>query len=142
MIRCYTIGYGNRSFESFTGLLDKKGISLIVDVRSYPYSDRKEFNAEYLASELPKREIRYHQCPRLGGLRKIPYREFMHSGEFKTALDELYELIRDSGKTGIALMCAEKNPWAGHRRFIAEALEKRGVRVIHIIENGQTPILP
>lgn len=142
MLTCYTIGYGNRNLGEFTRLLKENMISRIVDVRSYPHSEREDFNAESLAEALPKEEIMYVHYPRLGGLRKIAYQEFMKSEDFKTALEGLFELIRNSEKdeTAIAIMCAEKNPRNCHRRFVAEALEKKGVRVVHIIEAKQTPL--
>jgi len=140
---CHTIGYGNRSFEEFIELLRKHGISHLVDVRSYPHSGREEFNVEYLMEELPKREFRYIACPHLGGIRKIQYQKYMKSEEFGNTISRLYSLIQkaENANTGIAIMCAEKNPRNCHRNYIAQELEKKGVRMVHIIEPGQTPLI-
>lgn len=140
---CHTIGYGNRSFEEFIGLLRKHGISHLIDVRSYPHSEREEFNAEYLMAEFPKRELKYTSCPELGGIRKIPYPEYMKTAEFEKTVSRLHSLIKkvNNENTGIALMCAEKNPRNCHRHFISQELEKRGVRMIHITEPGQTSLI-
>ncbi|MDK2892308.1 DUF488 domain-containing protein [Methanohalophilus sp.] len=139
---CYTIGYGNRSFEEFIGLLRKHGISHLIDVRSYPHSEREEFNLEYLMAELPKRELKYVHCPQIGGIRMIPYQKFMESADFGDAISVLYSIIEKANNenTGIALMCAEKNPRYCHRHFISQELEKREVRIIHITEPGQTSL--
>ncbi|MBP2030523.1 uncharacterized protein (DUF488 family) [Methanohalophilus levihalophilus] len=139
---CHTIGYGNRSFEDFFKLLCKHEISHVIDVRSYPHSEREEFNAEYLMAELPKRELKYTSCPHLGGIRKIPYHKYMESKDFEKAISLLYSMIEKENQenAGIALMCAEKNPRNCHRHFIAQELEKRGVRMIHITEPGQTSL--
>jgi uncharacterized protein (DUF488 family) len=34
----------------------------------------------------------------------------------------------------LAFLCAEKNPWECHRRFIAEELARRGLDVRHIVD--------
>ena len=140
---CHTIGYGNRSFEEFSDLLRNYKISHLVDVRSYPDSGRDDFNSERLATELPKRELKYISCPQLGGIRKIPYHEFMKSAEFENSISRLQSLIKriENDNSGIVLMCAEKKPRNCHRHYIAQELEKRGVRVIHIIEPGQTSLI-
>jgi uncharacterized protein (DUF488 family) len=52
---------------------------------------------------------------------------------FEEGLNTLEAIVRL--KTTV-VMCAEKLPWKCHRRFIAQQLEKRGCKVIHLIDKG------
>jgi len=56
----YTIGYGNRSFNEFVGLLRLYDIKFLVDVRSQPYSRFKP--------EFSKGKYVFHLL--VGGLQK------------------------------------------------------------------------
>lgn len=136
---CYTIGYGNNIFNEFLNRLLDNTIKIVVDVRSYPQSQRPEFNAENLKVKLPENEIVYCHYPLLGGMGKRSYIEYMESADFRKGFaDLLYQINRKADNdTKIALMCAEKNPRNCHRRHIAEKLEKEGIMVIHLTDPGQ-----
>ncbi len=59
-IPVYTIGYGNRPFSEFVGLLRHYSIQFLVDIRSQPYSRFKpEFSKEQLEKQLKQCGIRY-----------------------------------------------------------------------------------
>ncbi|ADE36102.1 DUF488 domain-containing protein [Methanohalophilus mahii] len=136
---CYTIGYGNSIFNEFLNRLLDNSVKIVIDVRSYPQSQRLEFNAENLKMKLPENEIVYYHYPLLGGRGKRSYIEYMKSADFmKGFADLLYQIKRSADNdTKIALMCAEKNPRNCHRRHIAERLEKEGIKVMHLTETGQ-----
>jgi uncharacterized protein (DUF488 family) len=55
----------------------------------------------------------------------------MNSEIFRRGMAEL-EQIACQGPS--VFMCAEKNPWQCHRRFIAQELGQRGWRVLHILD--------
>lgn len=67
---------------------------------------------------------------KLGGYRREGYERYMESGVFNEALSKLIEL---ASSTRLCILCLESDPRWCHRRFIAEALAKRGVEVVHII---------
>ena len=56
----YTIGYAPHTLDSFINALKKHSITILVDVRSSPYSQFKsEFNREFLQAQLNKVKILY-----------------------------------------------------------------------------------
>lgn len=134
-MRLYTVGHSSRKLHEFVDLLRSYGIELLVDVRSYPKSSRfPHFGKEVLKVALEKEGIAYIHIPALGGMRKVSYREYMKSEEFRNGIAELIKL---SGETKTAFMCAEKD-WRGcHRRFIAKALVRKGIEVIHILDTNR-----
>jgi uncharacterized protein (DUF488 family) len=86
---CYTIGYGNSIFNEFLNRLQDNSIKIVVDVRSYPQSQRPEFNAENLEVKFPENEIAYYHYPLLGGMGKCSYIEYMKSADFRKGFTDL-----------------------------------------------------
>jgi len=127
----YTAGYGNRQFNEFVALLTENKITLVIDVRSKPYSGWNGcYNKPYLMRNMPMRYWSWGEdC--LGGMEDVP------KEAFQIAIDEIVMLSRQER---ICLMCSEKQAEPSrylkegcHRwRVIAPALEKRGVTVIHL----------
>ena len=142
----FTVGHSNRSWEEFVTLVTAHGIAAIADVRRFPGSRRlPQFNDANLAKELPKCGIAYLPFPGLGGRRKPnpdsintgwrndsfrAYADYMQTGEFATALDEL---IDAASRRPTAVMCAEAVPWRCHRSLIADAMIVRGWRVLDVM---------
>lgn len=125
-----TAGTGNRSFNDLVRLFCENGVTLIIDVRSKPYSGwNAQFNKPYLQKHLPMRYWAWGDV--LGGLEDIP------AHVFEMAVDEVVMLARQER---ICLMCSELRaeptktlPTGCHRwRVIAPALERRGIRVVHL----------
>lgn len=52
--------------------------------------------------------------------------------------EALAELREVAGRLRTAFMCTERVPWRCDRMHIADALDERGWRVLHIIEAGRT----
>lgn len=129
----FTIGHSTRGFEEFCRVLKKYGVELLVDVRRFPSSKNyPHFNREFLEKELEKMGVEYiFLGNELGGYREGGYGEFSKTEEFRKAVDELIETGK--GKNA-CIMCAEWNPHACHRKYIAQALAERGIPVIHIID--------
>ncbi|WP_406657829.1 DUF488 domain-containing protein [Methanolobus sp. ZRKC2] len=136
---CYTIGYGNRSFDEFLEILLENRITNLVDIRRYPQSTFEDFNKESLEKALPKNGIRYVHCEGVGGMRDSKYVEYMGTDEFRSSFEKLQELISRVKESGgrIVLMCAEKNPKGCHRHYLSNKLEENNVEVIHLVEPGQ-----
>lgn len=133
MPKIFTVGYGNRKFDDFVGLLEHFGVELIIDVRRFPTSKWPEFVKENLQRTLPTKGIGYVHIRELGGYRG-GYSAYTRTHEFKQALVELMKLAREKPS---AIMCVESSPSACHRRFIARELKKRRWKVVHVVGKGK-----
>lgn len=132
----YTIGTSTRRLREFVEALNYYQIERVIDVRHYPTSSRfPHFKRERLCRSLPRNQIDY-AClgEKLGGFRPGGYEAYMKTPEFEEGMKELERLAREKPT---AFFCAEKLFWRCHRRFIADALIKRGWEVYHIIEKGR-----
>ncbi len=147
-LSCYTIGHSNHNYQIFFDLLSSYAIEYLVDVRSAPYSRYAgQFNKQQLHQETLRRGLVYrYQGDGLGGRPADPayllpggvvdYPKLAASSFFSRSLASLIELIRRPFK--VALLCAEKDPLRCHRFFlIGRALEKRGIKVFHILSDGR-----
>ncbi len=132
MREIYTVGHSNLPLEGFLELLEAWGIEAVADVRRFPTSRKHpHFSRENLEPALRGAGIEYvFLGEELGGYRPGGYEAHMATPEFRQGLGKLEGLAR-AKRT--AIMCAERDPRGCHRRFIAEALLKRGFRVIHIL---------
>jgi uncharacterized protein (DUF488 family) len=142
----WTIGHSTRPIDEFIDLLTAHGVQSVVDVRRFPASRRyPQFHGSELAGSLEGAGIRYHHMPALGGRRPARrdsanlgwrntgfrgYADYMQTGEFWKALEELMQRGRTSRT---AVMCAEAVPWRCHRNLISDALVTKGWDVSHIL---------
>ncbi len=128
----YSIGHSTLRADVFLSHLRRFEISLLVDVRRYPMSRRHpQFNRKALESLLAGGSIEYlHLGEELGGFREGTYEEYMRTEPFRRGVKVL---LQNAHRTP-AFLCAEKNPWECHRRFIAEELSRQGLEVRHIVE--------
>ena len=137
-VTVWTIGYDNRSMETFLDLLKEHKIEVVVDVRSFPTSRIPHFRREELERWLPAHGIAYVWLGReLGGYRRGGYEAYMRTCAFQNGVRRLLQLARERRT---CIMCMEANPKYCHRRFIAAHLERLGVRVIHILKRGQVSL--
>jgi len=133
--KIYTIGTGQRSIEDFIEIISSYNIEALIDVRSFPKSRFEYFKRENLEPILRKEGLEYHYLGKeLGGFRKGGYLAYTNTDEFKAGINIL-EAISTTRLS--VIICAERFPWRCHRRFIADALHKRGWRVEHIIDKGK-----
>jgi uncharacterized protein (DUF488 family) len=142
----FTIGHSTRPIERFVAILKSHDIDRLIDVRTIPRSRRNpQFNAETLAESLAGADIAYRHMASLGGLRHPRkdspnagwrnesfrgYADYMQTDAFDQALKEL---IAESRRSRVAIMCAEAVPWRCHRSLVADALTVRGIPVIEIL---------
>jgi uncharacterized protein (DUF488 family) len=145
--RIWTIGHSTRGIDEFISLLEKNGIKLLADVRSWPGSKRHpQYNKEALAKSLSECGIRYEHFVELGGRRKPRrdsgntawrnasfrgYADHMETEDFRKGVERLLDLSRKVGPT--AIMCAEALWWRCHRALISDYLKACGVNVMHIL---------
>lgn len=126
----WTIGHGGLSKDFFLSLLRKHKINLLADVRRFPKSRLEHFRKESLEKWLPKEGVEYLWLgEELGGYRREGYEKHMETSLFKKGVERLLELARDRR---VCVMCLETDPKYCHRRFIAQYLRKKGVRIFHI----------
>ncbi len=151
MLRVFTIGHSNRTWEALLKLLRAHGVQRVVDVRTIPRSRRNpQFNREVLAKKLRSARIGYVHLRKLGGLRHARrdspnqgwhnasfrgFADYMQTAEFDEGLQRLIKLARQKKS---ALMCAEAVPWRCHRSLIADALAVRKIRVEHIVSGKRS----
>jgi uncharacterized protein (DUF488 family) len=142
----WTIGHSNHTFERFAELLRAKGIEVVVDVRSYPYSRiAPQFNREQLDAALRGVDTRYlFLGEALGGRpsREEHYDERGHArydrmaeeAGFRAAVRRLLSGCREHR---VALLCSEGQPGECHRRLlVGKVLADHGVQLHHILPNG------
>jgi uncharacterized protein (DUF488 family) len=153
----FALGHSTRPIEKFVLMLSAHSIATLVDIRTVPKSRHNpQFEGDALRATLAEAGIRYVQMKDLGGLRRPVkgsltnagwvndsfrgFADHMQTERFEAAIEELIELARGAGADDghrVAIMCAEGNPFRCHRSLVADALEARGVRVVHISGAGQ-----
>jgi uncharacterized protein (DUF488 family) len=151
------LGHSTRPIEKFVLMLHAHSIETLVDIRTVPKSRHNpQFDGEALRVVLAEAGIRYVQMKELGGLRRPAkgsltnagwvndsfrgFADYMQTPAFEAALEKLIELSREAGEDGgaqVAIMCAEGNPFRCHRSLVADALEARGVHVVHVSGPGK-----
>jgi uncharacterized protein (DUF488 family) len=131
----WTIGHSNRSIEKFLELLNEHEIQVLVDVRSFPTSKIEHFKREQMETWLTQYGIEYVWLGKeLGGYRRGGYKKHVRTKTFREGIRRLLEIAKNKRA---CIMCMEVNPKYCHRRFISAHLERKGVKVQHIIEKGQ-----
>jgi uncharacterized protein (DUF488 family) len=144
-IEVFTVGHSTHSWERFVALLRSANVTAIADVRTSPYSRHyPQFNRDDLREELRLDGISYVFLGKeLGGRPSerrfycdgvADYEKMAQASEFAKGLDRV---IDGAKKYRIALMCSERDPLDCHRcLLVSRALAQRGVRVNHILDNG------
>lgn len=138
-MKLWTIGHSNRSIETFVQLLQEHQIQLLADIRSFPTSKVEHFKREEMKRWLPRYGIEYVWLGEaLGGYRKGGYKRHMRTKLFREGVQRLLDLAKQKRT---CIMCMEKNPKYCHRRFLSAHLERKGIKVIHILETGQKSLV-
>jgi uncharacterized protein (DUF488 family) len=143
----HSIGHSDHEPGSFVALLQRHGITTLVDVRSQPYSRWvPHFNRETLVQTLTETGLTYlFMGDTLGGR---PSDDSLEAGEhpnydriaatpgFQAGVGQLLELARTNT---VAMMCSEGDYRQCHRTLlVTPELLARGARVIHIRPDGDT----
>lgn len=150
--RIFTIGHSTRDFDELLEMLRANGVTLLVDVRSFP-SSRKfpQWNQSAVKKTLPE-DVGYRWIQDLGGRRHTPvsqaspncgwrvkafrsYADYMSSEQFHVGLADL---LRVASESTAAIMCSEAVPWRCHRRLITDALIVEGIEVCDIMSISST----
>ena len=143
-IPIYTIGYGNRSLDSFIAALHQYQIAYLIDVRTAPYSRYKpEYSKEALAAALQAQGIRYlFLGDKLGGRPpdpacytggKVDYEKVKDQPFYQAGLARVQQAFTQQVR--VVLMCSEGKPSQCHRaKLIGASLTSLGIPVLHIDE--------
>ncbi len=148
----FTVGHSTRTSAELLRLLTPYGVTLLVDVRSFPHSHRNpQFNKETIELNASRAGIRYAWLKKLGGRRKglgvsspnvcwrnksfRNFADYMETNEFR---DGVQELLRMANAESVAIMCAESLYWRCHRSMIADFLKSEGVDVTHVLDIGNS----
>ncbi len=150
--RVFTIGHSTRSIDEVLAMLRSNGVTVLVDVRSFPSSRAfPQWNQAAIEADLPE-DIGYRWLRELGGRRHTPsgvespnggwrvkafqsYADHMATEQFHSGLAELLGIAAGSVP---AIMCSEAVPWRCHRRLITDALIIAGAEVCDIMSLSVT----
>lgn len=145
-LQIYTVGHSDHTIGALIDLLVVHGITLVVDVRSQPYSRwAPQFNRETLDRDLKKANIAYRFMGEVLGGRPVDpelhtdgrpdYRRMEETEVYQQAINELVDLVSTEH---VALMCGEGDHLQCHRHLlISQTLLKRGAAVLHIKPDGR-----
>jgi len=134
----YTIGHSNLAIPDFCTLLKSQDVDTVADVRRFPQSRRHpQYAKDALRASLLEAGIVYLWLGEaLGGFRSGGYEGYVTGDAFRQAVSDLESIAQ---RSPTAIMCAERDPADCHRRFIADALVRRGWHVLHIVPGGLFP---
>jgi len=125
--------------DTFLEFLSEHGIQVLVDVRSFPTSKIEHFRREEMEKWIPEHGIEYVWLGKeLGGYRRGGYKRHMRTKLFREGVKQLLEIAEAERA---CTMCMEVKPKYCHRRFISAHLERKGVKVIHIIAKRQKSLV-
>jgi uncharacterized protein (DUF488 family) len=105
------MGYQFRTLEDVLNIIKEYGITVLVDIRSKPYSRKKDFNKNNLMQNLPCQYIWRGES--LGG------KEGERINDWKNGLEEIANLAKTEK---VMLMCMENDVNSCHRRILVELL--------------------
>jgi uncharacterized protein (DUF488 family) len=145
----HTIGHSDHTIPAFVDLLRRHDITLVVDVRSQPYSRwTPQFNREILARDLDDAGIVYRfMGDALGGHPDEPalydpgqerpdYQRLGQTSVYRAGIEQLLDLAHAER---VVVMCSEGDHRQCHRHLlITQTLLERGIRVLHIQPDGRT----
>ena len=146
-MKLYTIGFTQKSAETFFGLLRQHGVQQVVDVRLRPGGQlsgfAKKSDLPYFLSKLVG-GCQYTHMPELAPTREIrnDYRSDSDWSRYVTRFEALLDereipAILDRTefeRLTSCLLCSESTPEQCHRRLVAERIASRwsNVEVIHL----------
>jgi len=142
----YTVGHSNLPVDAFLDILRRHAITLVVDIRSEPYSRyAPHFNKREMEGAVVHAGLRYRYAgatlggkprdPGLLGPHGVPdYDRIAATPAFQQALADLCDL---AASERVVVVCSEADPTQCHRdKLVARELRTRGVDVRHILSDG------
>jgi uncharacterized protein (DUF488 family) len=143
----YTIGHSNHPLEKFFSLVTENDITMVIDIRSKPYSRfASQFNKYTIEESLRSNGINYRYLgDKLGGRPEdkrfydedgnVVYERISETPEFHEGIEFALQTA-EGCRTSV--MCSEEDPLKCHRyHLVSGFLEKKGAEVIHIRGDGR-----
>lgn len=140
----YTIGYSGFEIKDFIQILKKNKISVVIDVRSSPYSQYySDYNKKNLEARLKTFNIHYRNYALEFGARQekkeyytekgyLDFELFSKSKNFLKGIEKLKNAMNKNYR--FILMCAEKNPITCHRAIlVSRVFFEQGYEIKHIL---------
>jgi uncharacterized protein (DUF488 family) len=141
----FSIGHSNIPEPLFLAMLRDAEVSMVVDVRTTPYSRFFPwFSQKRLAASLSAAGIGYAAMGEaLGGRPRAErlYRDGVADYEAMAAQRDYHagldRLLDAAARSRVCVMCAEREPLDCHRcLLVARSLAERGLAVGHILHDG------
>jgi uncharacterized protein (DUF488 family) len=134
----FTVGYEGRTVRQLVLRLREAGVERVLDVRRSARSPRPGYSKGALAKAFAAAGLEYAHLPEVGNpffagaasdLEGVlaRYRAHLAAGP---ALVDMALAAAAGART--ALLCSEANPRRCHRGVLAEVLQERGERVVHL----------
>lgn len=141
----FTIGHSTHELETFLGLLDRHGVTVVADVRSRPFSRLQWYNADVLPAALKEQGIKYVPLGRELGARREEANCYVDGQAVYECVallplfrDGIQRILQGAAHHDIALMCAEKEPLDCHRTvLVCRHLRPHGLHIQHILADGE-----
>jgi uncharacterized protein (DUF488 family) len=137
-MRHFTVGYGGRKPEELVDLLVRNGVRTVVDVRLRPERasvglyGRSTSPEKGIEGLLARAGIGYRSMVELGNLFLECDDGMERYREFFPRVGDLVAVRLDEVPGPWCLLCAERDPAACHRQFIADWLIERGHEIEHL----------
>lgn len=143
-LELFTIGHSTHPIGQFLSLLQRHEITMLVDVRSHPYSRRMpHFNRDRLTRSLAEVGMDYlFLGPELGARREESECYLGNRADYDRiaatpAFQEGLRRVRfGAGNGRVALMCAEKEPLDCHRTILVCRHLRGELSIEHIHADG------
>jgi uncharacterized protein (DUF488 family) len=143
----YTLGHSRHPAEHFSELLRSHEVERLADVRSHPSSKwSPQFTKAELSAQLRARGIDYVFLGGSLGGRPEGAQYYTADGHVDAArrsqaadfLAGIARLLELASERRTVILCAEEDPSHCHRRvLVTPALQRAGVRVVHIRGDGR-----
>ena len=143
----YTIGYSGFTIEAFLETLKQRHVNVLIDVRSFPYSEFfQQYNKDILSGILIKNSIYYRNYAKEFGARQknpnyhspdgyLDFERFAQSAPFQEGVKKIIDSINQDYT--IAFMCSEKEPINCHRAIlVARAFYNLGYPIMHLLPDS------
>ena len=149
-MKFYTIGFTQKSAETFFGLLEKAQVTLLLDTRlnnvsqlagftkarDLKYFLKRILNAKYLHSIecAPTKDILDNY--KKGKISWVEYEKKYNALLEERNIKELFPKKVDIEKETVCILCSEDTPENCHRRLLAEYLKKHlnaKIEIVHLL---------
>lgn len=115
----YTAGYQGRTPDALIRLMQKHGITQLIDVREHPVSRRPGFGRKALSAAVTAAGLTYVHLREAGN----PFRKELQRGQYDAHLDAHPEIVAQVADTArrapSVLLCFERDPEHCHRTALA-----------------------